>query len=127
MRKIIKDACVLASLMILTVFAISIIWVGMTAEIKLVLMLDGLALIIATLNYFIDEFTSLTIIMDYIVKYFAISVIVMLFGFIVGWFHTSNFWMAFIYVGIVMVLVYCVDEFKIKRDIEYINNHIKDK
>ena len=127
MRKIIKDACVLASLMILTVFAISIIWVGVTAEIKLVLMLDGLALIIATLNYFIDEFTSLTIIMDYIVKYFAISVIVMLFGFIVGWFRTSNFWMAFIYVGIVMVLAYCVDEFKIKRDIEYINNHIKDK
>lgn len=126
MKKIIKDTCILASLMVLSVFVISIIWVGVTAEIKLVLLLDGLAFIISALNFFIDEYISLTILMNYIVKYCAISVVVMLYGFIVGWFYTSNFWMVFIYVGIVMVLAYFIDEFKIKRDIKYINDHIGD-
>ena len=45
-RKILKDTCILASLMILAVFTISIIWSGVTAEITLVLALFGLALII---------------------------------------------------------------------------------
>ena len=35
--------------------------------------------------------------------------------------------MAFIYVGIVMVLTYFIDGFIIKRDITYINNHINDR
>ena len=33
----------------------------------------------------------------------------------------------FIYVGIVMLLTYFIDGFIIKRDIEYINNHIEDR
>ena len=61
----------------------------------------------------------------YIVKYFVFTGIVMLFGFITGWFFPSNFWMAFIYVGIVLVLAFAIDAFKVKRDIAYINEHIK--
>lgn len=40
-------------------------------------------------------------------------------------FIPSNFWMAFIYVGIVLVLAFAIDAFKVKRDIAYINEHIK--
>ena len=36
MRKILRDTCIFAALMILTVFAFSIVTAGMTAEIKLV-------------------------------------------------------------------------------------------
>ena len=61
----------------------------------------------------------------YIIKYFVFTGIVMLFGFISGWFFPSNFWMAFIYVGIVLVLAYAVDAFKVHKDIDYINEHIK--
>ena len=50
----------------------------------------------------------------------------MLFGFIVGWFYPSNFWMAFIYVGVVLVLAYLLDSFMIKKDVEYINRQIRD-
>ena len=123
-RKILKDTCILAALMILAVFACSIIWSGLTAEITLVLALFVLALLITVVNFLMDEFLSLSIIVSYIVKYFVFSAMVMLFGFIVGWFFLSNFWMAFIYVGIVLVLAFAVDAFRVQRDIGYINDHI---
>ena len=63
----------------------------------------------------------------YAVKYLLATGIVMIFGFVVGWFYASNFWMAFIYVGIVLVLAYLVDAIKTKKDIEFINSRIKDK
>jgi hypothetical protein len=125
MRKILQDTCILAALMILAVFTCSIIWSGITAEIGLVLLLFGLALIITVVNYLFDEFLNLSIIVSYVIKYFVFTGIVMLFGFIAGWFFPSNFWMAFIYVGIVLILAYAVDAFKVNRDIDYINEHIK--
>ena len=127
MKRIIRDTCILAALMILAVFAFSIIWSGMTAEIRLVLQLFGVAFIISALNWFFDEYTSLTLIMSYVVKYIAVSLIVMLFGFIAGWFYPSNFWMAFIYVGIVAVMAYLLDSFVIRKDIEYINSRIAEE
>ena len=125
MKKILKDTCMLASLMILAVFAFSILWSGITDEIRLVLMLFGLAFIISVVNYLIDEYVTLSILRSYIVKYFVITGLVMIFGFIVGWFYPSNFWMAFIYVGIVLVLAYFLDSIRVKKDIEYINDHIR--
>lgn len=127
MKKILRDTCLLASLIILVVFGLSIIWSGITAEIKLVFEIFGLALIISVANYIFDECVSLSIIVSYIIKFFLISGIVMLFGFIVGWFFPSNFWMVFIYVGAVLVMGYLLDSFKIKKDIDFINEHIKNK
>ena len=127
MKRIVRDTCVLAALMILCVFTVSIIWVGVTAEIKLVLSLVGLSFIISLANYFIDEYTTLPILGCYAVKYVLASGIVMLFGFIAGWFYKSNFWMVFIYVGIVLVLAYFIDAFKTKKDIEFINSRINSK
>ena len=127
MKKILKDTCILAALMILSVFTISIIWSGITDEIGLVLKLFGLAFIIAVANFLFDEFVNLSIVVTYIIKYFAITGIVMLYGFIVGWFYPSNFWMAFIYVGVVLVLAYFIDSFKVKKDIKYINSKIADR
>ena len=127
MKKILRDTCILASLMILAVFAISIIWSGVTDEIKLILQLFLLALMISVINNLFDDYLTLSVIMSYVVKYFAISGVVMLFGFIAGWFYPSNFWMAFIYVGEVLVMAYFLDSFMIKKDIEYINNKINSR
>ena len=124
-RKILKDTCILAALMILAVFTLSIIWSGVTAEISLVLALFCLALIITVVNFLFDEFLTLSIVVSYIIKYFVFSGIVMLFGFIAGWFFPSNFWMAFIYVGVVLALAFVIDAFTVKRDIGYINEHIR--
>ena len=124
MKTVLKDTCILAALMILCVFVISIMWSGITDEIRLVLELFGLAFIISLANYLFDEYVTMSIIMSYVVKYFAICAIVMLYGFIVGWFYPSNFWMTFIYVGAVLILAYAIDSFRVKRDIEFINRQI---
>ena len=116
MRKILRDTCIFAALMILTVFAFSIAGVGFTEEIKLVFELFGLAFILAVINYIFDEKTSFSIIVGYLVKYLIVSVVVIAFGFIVGWFYPSNFWMAFIYVGVITVIVYALDSVKTETD-----------
>ena len=127
MKRIFRDTCILFALAVLSVFVISINWVGMTDEIKLVLQLFVLSFVIAFANYFLDEYATLSMLGSYAVKYIVATAVVMLFGFIVGWFYRSNFWMAFIYVGIVLVLAYFIDAFKTKRDIDYINSRIKSK
>lgn len=127
MKRILRDTCILSALTILAVFTISVFWMGLTAEIKLVLELFGLSFIVAVVNYIFDDIVPLPIIVCYVVKYFVVTAIVMLFGFIAGWFFKSNFWMAFIYVGIVSVLAYLLDAIKIKRDIDFINSKIKER
>ena len=127
MKRILRDTCVLFALTTISVFVISIIWMGFTDEIKLVLYLLGLSFVISVANWFLDEFTSLPIIWNYVVKYIVAATLVLLMGFMVGWFYKSNFWMAFIYVGIVFVFAYLIDAVKAKRDIDFINDKIKNK
>jgi len=127
MKKILRNTCILSALTILAVFTVSILWIGVTAEIKLVLELFALSFIISVVNYLLDELTSLPIWGSYILKYVVVTAIVMLFGFIAGWFFASNFWMAFIYVGIVYIGAYLLDTIKIKKDIEFINSKIKER
>ena len=125
MRRILRDTCIFAALMILTVFAFSITGVGLTEEIKLVFLLFGLAFILSVVNYVFDEITSLPILAGYIIKYFVVTGIVIIFGFIAGWFYPSNFWMAFIYVGVITVIVYALDSVKTEKDIDDINEMVK--
>ena len=127
MKKILRDTCILSALTVVAVFTVSIIWIGVTAEIKLVLELFALSFIISVVNYLLDELTSLPIWGSYILKYVVVTALVMLFGFIAGWFFASNFWMAFIYVGIVYIGAYLLDTVKIKKDIEFINSKIKER
>ena len=127
MKKLLRDTCILSALMIFSVFTISILWSGVTAEIILVLELFGLSLLIALVNTLCDEVLSLSIMGSYLLKYFVVTGIVMLYGFIVGWFFRSNFWMAAIYVAVVFVLAYLLDSFRTKKDLKYINEQIKAK
>lgn len=127
MKRILRDTCILSALMIFSVFTISIIWSGLTDEILLVLELFGLSFLIAIVNFVCDEMLAFSIVGNYLVKYVAVTCIVMLYGFIVGWFFRSNFWMAAIYVAVVFVLAYLLDSFQTKKDLEYINGQIKAK
>lgn len=125
MRKIIRDTFVLAALMILMIFSFSIVQLGLTEEIKLVYEVFGLALVLSVFNYVFDEKTSLTMLVSYLIKYAVVSVTVILFGFIVGWFYRSNFWMGFIYVGVISAIVYALDSVRTEKDIEDINEMVK--
>ena len=125
MRKILKDTCIFAALMVLVIFSYSITVVGLTDEIKLVFEIFGLAFVLAVFNYLFDEKTSFSIIAGYLIKYVVVSVVVIAFGFIAGWFYPSNYWMAFIYVGVITVIVLALDSVKTENDVEDINEMVK--
>ena len=125
MRKILKDTCIFAALMILIIFTFSIAEAGFTDEIKLVFEIFGLALLLSVFNYFFDEKTSFSMLVSYLIKYVVISIMVIVFGFIVGWFYPVNYWMAFIYVGVITVIVFALDSVKTEKDIEEINDMVK--
>ena len=125
MRKILKDTCIFAALMILVIFTFSITGVGLTDEIKLVFEIFGLAFVLSVFNYLFDEKTSFAMIVSYLIKYAVVSVVVIAFGFIVGWFYPSNYWMAFIYVGVITAIVYALDSVKTEKDIDDINEMVK--
>lgn len=127
MKKILRDTCILASLMIVMVFAVSIIWSGITAEILLVFQLFGLAFMLAVVNNVYDNITSLPVLYSYLVKYILVTCLVIMFGFIAGWFYRSNFWMAFIYVAVVFIVAYSLDMFVTQKDVAYINEKIKER
>ena len=125
MRKILKDTCIFAALMVLVIFSYSITVVGLTDEIKLVFEIFGLAFVLAVFNFLFDEKTSFSIIAGYLIKYVVVSVVVIAFGFIAGWFYPSNYWMAFIYVGVITVIVLALDSVKTENDVEDINEMVK--
>ena len=125
MRKILKDTCIFAALMVLVIFSYSITVVGLTDEIKLVFEIFGLAFVLAVFNFLFDEKTSFSIIAGYLIKYVVVSVVVIAFGFIAGWFYPSNYWMAFIYVGVITVIVFALDSVKTENDVEDINEMVK--
>ena len=125
MRKILRDTCVFAALMVLVIFSYSITVVGLTDEIKLVFEIFGLAFVLAVFNYLFDEKTSFSIIAGYLIKYVVVCVVVIAFGFIAGWFYPSNYWMAFIYVGVITVIVFALDSVKTENDVEDINEMVK--
>ncbi|MBP5281133.1 MAG: hypothetical protein J6Z22_01395, partial [Lachnospiraceae bacterium] len=76
MKKILRNTFLLAALMILSVFVISILWSGITAEILLVLELFGLSFLIALANYFCDEVLPSAILGNYLLKYVAVTILV---------------------------------------------------
>ncbi len=127
MKKIFRDTCYLSSLMILMVFTVSIIWSGITGEIILVFQLFGLSFLIAVVNNVYDNITSLPILYSYFIKYILVTCLVLLFGFIAGWFYRSNFWMAFIYVAIIFIVAYFLEMFVTQKDVAYINEKIKER
>lgn len=127
MKKIFRETCYLSSLMILMVFTVSIIWSGITGEIILVFQLFGLSFLIAVVNNVYDNITSLPILYSYFIKYILVTCLVLLFGFIAGWFYRSNFWMAFIYVAIIFIVAYFLEMFVTQKDVAYINEKIKER
>ncbi len=127
MKRILRDTCILAAIMIITVFAISILWSGVTAEILLVLELFGLSFLLTLVNHAYDQLVYLPILYSYLVKYLLVTCVVLVFGFVAGWFYRSNFWMVFLYVAIVFVVVYFLDMFAINKDVAYINNRLRER
>lgn len=127
MKYIFQKTLILAAIMIIVVFTISILFSGLTPEILLVLELFGLALLIVLTQQLATDLLAFPPIVNTIVEYLAVSIIVLLYGLITGWFMSLNWWMVFIYVAVVYIPAYFLNIASVKKDLQFINACLEER
>lgn len=125
LKELLQKTFIFAAIIILAVFSFSLLWVGMTPEIMLVFEIFILSFFVTVIQHFAKQVLSTYFLVNIMAEYVAISVFVFLYGYFVGWFFKSNWWMAFVYVAAVYVPAYFLDMAVVKRDINYINAQLE--
>lgn len=121
----IKRTLILAAIIILAVFSVSLLSVGMTPEIVLVFEIFLLSFFVTVIQQMVKQIICSHLILNIIIEYLAVSIFVFLYGYFVQWFSRSNWWMAFVYVALVYVPAYFLDMAIVNRDISYINAQLE--
>lgn len=121
----IKRTLILAAIIILAVFSVSLLSVGMTPEIALVFEIFLLSFFVTVIQQMVKQIICSHLILNIIIEYLAVSIFVFLYGYFVQWFSRSNWWMAFVYVALVYVPAYFLDMAIVNRDISYINAQLE--
>ncbi len=125
LKDMIKRTLILAAIIILAVFSVSLLSVGMTPEIVLVFEIFLLSFFVTVIQQMVKQIICSHLILNIIIEYLAVSIFVFLYGYFVQWFSRSNWWMAFVYVALVYVPAYFLDMAIVNRDISYINAQLE--
>ncbi len=125
LKDMIKRTLILAAIIILAVFSVSLLSVGMTPEIALVFEIFLLSFFVTVIQQMVKQIICSHLILNIIIEYLAVSIFVFLYGYFVQWFSRSNWWMAFVYVALVYVPAYFLDMAIVNRDIAYINAQLE--
>lgn len=126
-KSIFQRTLILAAIMIFAVFTISILFAGLTPEILLVMELFGLALVIVLTQQLAADLFTFPPAVNTLIEYLAVSIIVLIYGSITGWFMHLNWWMVFIYVAVVYIPAYFLNIVSVKRDLQFINACLEKK
>ncbi len=125
LKDMIKRTLILAAIIILAVFSVSLLSVGMTPEIALVFEIFLLSFFVTVIQQMAKQIICSHLILNIIIEYLAVSIFVFLYGYFVQWFSRSNWWMAFVYVALVYVPAYFLDMAIVNRDIAYVNAQLE--
>ncbi len=125
LKDMIKRTLILAAIIILAVFSVSLLSVGMTPEIALVFEIFLLSFFVTVIQQMAKQIICSHLILNIIIEYLGVSIFVFLYGYFVQWFSRSNWWMAFVYVALVYVPAYFLDMAIVNRDIAYINAQLE--
>lgn len=125
LKDMIKRTLILAAIIILAVFSVSLLSVGMTPEIALVFGIFILSFFVTIIQQMVKQIIWSHLILNIIIEYLAVSIFVFLYGYFVQWFSRSNWWMAFVYVALVYVPAYFLDMAIVNREIAYINAQLE--
>lgn len=127
LKEIMKKTFIFTAIIILVVFFFSFLMIGITPEIMLVFEIFVLSFFVTLIQHIVKQAICTYFFINIMIEYVSISVFVVLYGYFVEWFFKSNWWMAFVYVGIVYVPAYFLDVAIVKRDINYINAQLERK
>lgn len=124
MKELLKKVLAVSAIIIATVFGISWIFFGYTEDIGLVFKIMLLAFVIVILQRYLHRISFKYYLLNLTLEYTVICAVVLLTSLIFHWFVRSNWWMVFLYVGIVFIVGYFLDLVTIKKDLAFINKKL---
>ncbi len=124
-KEFIKSALALSSLIIAAVFGVSWMMCGYLRVMGLTFELIALAFVITAVQRIIAAIPFKSPIVTVIVEYAIICAIVSGAGVLLKWFSRENWYMPFLYVGIVYAVGFFLDMVAVKRDVDSINKMLE--
>lgn len=121
----IRKTFLLSAVIILAVFFLSFLMIGITPEIVLVFEIYLFSLGVILIQVLLKRLIFKHFLLNITTEYISISVLLLLYGYFVGWFLKTNWWMALVYVAIVYFPSYFLDMAIVKKDINYINDKLE--
>ena len=124
-KEFVRSALALSTLIIAAVFGVSWIMCGYVKVMGLTFELIGLAFAVRALQFLIAMISFKNFILNFLVEYAAICTVVLGTGVALKWFSAENWWIVFLYVGIVYVAGFFLDMVSVKRDVDSINRMLE--
>lgn len=124
-KEFVRSALALSTLIIVAVFGVSWIMCGYVKVMGLTFELIGLAFAVRALQFLIAMIPFKNFILNFLVEYAAICAVVLGTGVALKWFSAENWWIVFLYVGIVYVAGFFLDMVSVKRDVDSINRMLE--
>lgn len=126
-KNLIKKSLILSTLIILATFTISSLSQGCWRETTFVWELVFVSGLICMAQLVTNKFKSNYYIIEVSVEYLMVCMIVSLSGLVFGWFHLIYLWQVFIYVTPVYIVGYILELGRTRRDVDFINEQIKQR
>lgn len=124
-KEFIQSALALSTLIIAAVFGISWIMCGYLKVMGLMFELIALAFVITAVQRLIAAVPFKNFALNVLAEYAAICAVVMGAGVVLKWFSAENWWMVFLYVGIVYAAGFFLGMVSVKRDVDSINRMLE--
>lgn len=126
-KEFVRSALALSTLVIAAVFGISRIMCGRHQAISLTFELIALSFTITALLRILDAIPFKHVALRVLAVYASVCATVLGTGLALKWFSAENWWMVFLYVGIVQTAGFLLDMVSVKRDIDHINRMLENR
>lgn len=124
-KEFVRSALALSTLIIAAVFGISRIMCGRHQAISLTFELIALSFVITALLRILGAIPFRHVALRVLAVYVSVCATVLGAGLALTWFSAENWWMVFLYVGIVHAAGFFLDILSVKRDVDHINRMLE--
>lgn len=124
-KEFVRSALALSTLIIAAVFGISRIMCGRHQAISLTFELIALSFVITALLRILGAIPFRHVVLRVLAVYVSVCATVLGAGLALKWFSAENWWMVFLYVGIVHAAGFFLDILSVKRDVDHINRMLE--
>lgn len=126
-KKLIQKSLILAALIMLAAYTVPAIFYGGwkdTLFLYELLLVSGL---ICVAQLVTNLFKSNYLILEIALEYLMVILIVGIFGLLFGWYKLTYLWIVLVYVTPVYIIGYLLDLGRTRRDVEFINERIRQR